>query len=107
MASNHSPEEAWCGVLKDSSNTGENRKLWRVIKSLNATLENNQTMIHNDQCITSDKRKADVFIKHYADVGKIDSSKDGMTENTNLCVYQLYLFAMNRKKNIVNSNNFR
>ena len=29
------------GVLEDSSNTGDDRKLWRVIKSLNDTPENN------------------------------------------------------------------
>ena len=40
------------GVLKDFSNTGDDRKLWRVIKSLNATPEKNSPMIHNDQCIT-------------------------------------------------------
>ena len=41
-------------------------------------------MIHNEPCITSDKRKADIFIKHYAGVNKIDMSKEDRTENTNL-----------------------
>ena len=65
MAINHAKDEAWRGVLEDSSTTGDDRKLWRVIKSLNGTPENNspnEAMIHNDRCITSDKRKADVFI---------------------------------------------
>ena len=38
-------------------------------------------MIHNDQCIMSNKRKADIFIKHYAGVSKIDMSKEDRTEN--------------------------
>ena len=29
------------GVLEDSSNTGDDQKLWRVIKLLNGTPENN------------------------------------------------------------------
>ena len=41
-------------------------------------------MIHNDRCITSDKRKADIFIKQYAGVSKIDMSKEDRTENRNL-----------------------
>ena len=87
MAINHAKEEAWRGVLEDSSTTGDDRKLWRVIKSLNGTPENNspnEAMIHNDRCITSDKRKADIFIKHYAGVSKIDMSKEDRTENRNL-----------------------
>ena len=49
-------------------------KMCKVLKSLNGTSENNspnQAIIHNDRFITSDKRRADIFIKHYADVSKI------------------------------------
>ena len=35
-------------------------------------------------CITSDKRKADIFIKHCAGVSKIDMFKKGKTKNRNL-----------------------
>ena len=65
MAINHAKEEAWCGLLEDSSTTDDDQKLWRVIKLLNGTPENNppnEVMIHNNRCIASDKRKADVFI---------------------------------------------
>ena len=75
------------GVLEDSSKTGDGRKLWRVITSLNGTPKNNspnEAMIHNDRCITLDKRKADIFIKHYAAVGKIDMFKEDRTENWKL-----------------------
>ena len=55
-----------------------------MIKPLNGTPENNspnEAVIHNNRCITSDKRKADIFIKHYAGVSKIDMSKVDRTEN--------------------------
>ena len=57
MAINHAKEEDWRGVLENSSYTGDDRKLWRVRKSLNVTSKNNspnEAMIHNDRCITSD-----------------------------------------------------
>ena len=57
-----------------------------MIKSLNGTPENsspNNAMICNDQCITSDKRKADIFTQHYAGVSKVDMSKEDRTVNRN------------------------
>ena len=64
MAINHAKEEAWRGVLEDSSTTGDDRKLWRVIKPLNGTPENkspNETVIHNDRCTTSEERQKLTF----------------------------------------------
>ena len=86
MAIIHTKEEAWRFVLENCSNTRDDRKLWRVIKFLNVTSENNipnEAIIHNDRCIMSDKRKADPFIKHYG-VSKIDMSKEKRSENRNL-----------------------
>ena len=40
IAINHA-KQAWHGALEDSSTTGDDQKLWRVIKSLNGTPENN------------------------------------------------------------------
>ena len=67
IAINHAKEEAWRGVLEDSSNTGNGRKLWKVIKPRKkyGTPKNkspNEAMIHNNRCITSDKRKADITL---------------------------------------------
>ena len=90
MAINHAKVEAWGGVLDDSSNTGDNRTLWRIIKLLNTTPENNSpndVMIHNDRCITSDKIKADIlifFIKHEAVVCNIGISMEEWAKNRNL-----------------------
>ena len=86
MAINHAKEEVWRGVLEDSSNTRDDRKLYRVINSLHEKKKNspNEAMIHTDRCIMSDKRKADIFIKHYAGVSKTDMSKEDRTENRNL-----------------------
>ena len=98
MGISHAKEEAWRGVLEDLSTTGDDRELWRVIKSLNCTPENNShngAMIHNDRCITSDKRKADIFIKHYAGVSKIDMSKEDRTENKNLKIFLFELRGQN------------
>ena len=41
-------------------------------------------MIHNDRCITSDKRKPEIFLKQYACVNKIDMFNEDRTENKNL-----------------------
>ena len=86
MAINHIKEEAWRGVLEDFYNTSDDRKLWRMIKLLNGTPENNSShkaMMHNDRFNTSDKKKADIFIKHYAGVSKIDMAMKDRIENRN------------------------
>ena len=47
MAINNLKEKAWRGVLEDSYNTGDDRKLWRVIKSLNGTPDSNNIVINS------------------------------------------------------------
>lgn len=54
MAINHVKEEVWPGVIEDSSSNGDDRKLWRVRKSLNGTPENNSS---NDDKIYKDRSK--------------------------------------------------
>ena len=79
--------EAWRKVLEESTNSPDDSKLWRVIKSLNGTPDNNspnEAMVHEGHLITSDRRKADIFAKHYAKVSSLKMSKADRTENRQL-----------------------
>ena len=52
-------------ILKDNFSAGNDWKLQKIIKTLNSTPENkwlNKAMIHDNQCITSGKSKAESFI---------------------------------------------
>ena len=78
-------KEAWCGRLEDSSNTRYDRKLWRVLKSVNGTPENNPTSLRSIMTNLLHQTKGKLnFFKHYAGVSKINMSKEDRTENKNL-----------------------
>lgn len=63
--------EAWKQILDDSIHTADDSKMWKVIKSLNGTPSNNspnEAMSFEGRLIISNKRKADIFVNHYAKV---------------------------------------
>ena len=73
-----------------SYNTGDDRKFWRVIKSLNGTPEVdslNEALIYNDQYIMSGNRIADMFSKLCADDSKISIYRKEMTKKRNLKIF--------------------
>ena len=55
----------------------------KITKRYSRNDSSNEAMIHNDWCITSDKNKADIFIKHYPRFRKIDMTMEERTENKN------------------------
>ena len=76
--------DAWRQVLDDASNSPGDAKLWRIIRSLNGSPDTNspnEAMVHGNRLITSNRRKADIFVGHYPSVGKIPISKEDRTEN--------------------------
>ena len=76
--------EAWQKVLEDATTIGDDSKMWKTIKSLKGTPESNspnEAMVHQGHLITSDKRKADLFVNHYARTSKLVMSKADRLEN--------------------------
>ena len=70
--------DAWREILDDATNAQDDSKLWKVIKSLNGSPENNspnEAMSFGGRLITSNKRKADIFVNHYAKVSGSQMSK--------------------------------
>ena len=62
------------GVGRDD----DTNKMWSVIKGLNGTPNTNspnEAMLHNGKSITDPKKKADIFVDHYASVSKPSMSK--------------------------------
>ena len=82
--------DAWRQVLEECTQSTDDKKLWRVIKNLNGTPESNspnEAMNHGGRLITSDKRKADIFAIHYANVSDLGMSKCDRDENRQLKAY--------------------
>ena len=83
-AINDAKTEAWRQVLEDASAGADDSKLWRVIRSLNGSPDANspnEAMVQGGRLITSNKRKADLFARHFSEVGKIHFSKADRAEN--------------------------
>ena len=76
-AINTAKEESWRDLL--ASTTNEENRIWSVIRSLKGSPETNspnEAMIHQGRAITSNARKADIFMGHYAKVSKHFFSKE-------------------------------
>ena len=71
-------EESWAELLSDVITDADPEKFYRVCKSLNGTPSTNtpnDSMIHNRKVITESRTKADIFVKHYANVSKLKFKK--------------------------------
>ena len=82
-AINTAKEESWKDLLATATNEKEG-KIWSVIKSLKGSPETNspnEVMIHQGRAITSNQRKADIFMSHYAAVSKHSFSKEERNVN--------------------------
>ena len=76
--------DAWRQLLDDASHSQDDAKMWRTIRSLKDSPYSNspnEAMIHGDRLITSNKRKAGIFVGHYSSAGKIPMTKKDQTEN--------------------------
>ena len=72
-------EQAWKEYLDEAINEKDDSKVYKIIRSLNGTPDtnsSNEALVHNNRTITSDVRKADTFIKHYASVSRHSFTKE-------------------------------
>ena len=71
-------------ILADASNSPDESRICRTNRSLNGSPDANspnKAMVHVNRLITSNKRKADLFVGHYSSVGKISLKKQKRMEN--------------------------
>jgi len=71
-------QEKWKEVVEGAMNADDERKVWNFIRSLNgapASNAPNQTINVKGRTLTSNQKKADAFIEHYAEVSSLDLSK--------------------------------
>jgi len=79
--------ESWRNLLEDALASDDESKLWRIIKDLNGSPEDNapnEAMVHNGRIITSNRKKADAFARHYAAVSRLKFTKEEREENRRL-----------------------
>jgi hypothetical protein len=79
--------ESWRNLLEDALGSDDESKIWRIIKDLNGSPEDNapnEAMLLNGRIITSTKKKADAFARHYAAVSRLQFSKEEREENRRL-----------------------
>ena len=65
-------------LLHDAMSNSNGPNMWKVIQSLNGTLDANSTneaMSHNGRIFTRIKTKANIFVDYYAKVSKLNMSK--------------------------------
>ena len=63
-------EKGWQDLLQDA----DEGKHWGIIKSLNVSTSSNAqnvAMVHTAKTITCNRKKADIFMQHYASVSKL------------------------------------
>ena len=61
--------------------------MWKIINSLKGCPETNspnEALKHNGRTITSNQKKADLFVQHYANVSKHSFTKQERVMNRNL-----------------------
>ena len=80
-------EDSWRDLLDGVVSDGDERKLWSFIKSVNGTPSTNspnEVLIQNGKRLTSNRKKADCFMSHYADVSKLSFTKEDKVTNRKL-----------------------
>ena len=79
--------ESWKDFLEDVVTEKSSDELWKVVKTLNGcpdTNSPNEVLHHKGRRITSNKKKADIFMQHYASVSKLKFSKEERDTNREL-----------------------
>ena len=77
--------ESWRDLLEDTTRSTD--ELWKIVKSLDGcpdTNSPNEALLHNGRRITSNKRKANVFMQFYASVSKLQFNKEDCDTNREL-----------------------
>ena len=100
-------EDSWKEVVDDAINEKDERKVWKFIKTLNGTPSTNspnEVMKVNDKVISSNKGKAEEFLKHYASVSRLEFSKED--RNINRKMKQTFRKAHKSQSGEDNSSDF-
>ena len=66
--------------MDDSITEADDQNMWGIINSLNDTPDANslnEAMKHKGRLITSNAKKADVFLQHYASVSCLSQRRSG------------------------------
>ena len=74
--------ESWRDLLEDTTRSTD--ELWKIVKSLDGcpdTNSPNEALLHKGRRITSNKKKADVFMQFYASVSKLQFTKEDRDTN--------------------------
>jgi len=82
-----SKTESWRNLLDDAIASEDDSKLWSIIHDLNGTPDGNapnEAMIHNGRIITSNERKSELFMQHYAAVSRLNFSAEERDQNRRL-----------------------
>lgn len=64
--------------MEDTTANSDPNKIWRVIKSLSGkspSSMNNEVLIHENRMYQTNKAKADIFMKHYASISRLNIPK--------------------------------
>ncbi|KAL5249729.1 hypothetical protein ACHWQZ_G018525 [Mnemiopsis leidyi] len=72
-------EKSWIEFLDELEDDPDTAKVWRTIRSLSGNPDNpgpNEALLHNGKLITSSKKKADLFMNHYAKVSTLHLSEE-------------------------------
>ena len=67
-------EQGWRDLIEDCMTEPKAGKMWEVINSLKGspnTNSPNEAMHHNGRTITSNRKKADLYVSHYAQVSQL------------------------------------
>ena len=73
-ATTEAKTQSWRDLLEDAAIAKDDNKLWGIIKNLNGTPDDNapnEALKHKGRVLTSNRKKANVFIQHYAAVSKL------------------------------------
>ena len=86
-ATREAKEESWRDLLEDSITGKSSEEMWKVVKTLDGCPDSNspnEALLHKGRRITSNKKKADVFMQYYASVSKLNFSKQDRFINRKL-----------------------
>ena len=86
-ATKEAKAESWKDLLEDAVTEKSSDELWKVIKTLDGcpdTNSPNEALLHKGRRITSNKKKADIFMQHYASVSKLKFTKEERDTNREL-----------------------
>ena len=73
-ATTEAKADSWRELLDDAVTEKSSDELWKIVKTLDGcpdTNSPNEALLHKGRRITSNKKKADIFMQHYASVSKL------------------------------------